>query len=162
MAQDVMYPEKGSMCIEKKVQINQALTASENWNDMLAAIRHQIAFLQSTCLHTMWTFLNPALLFHYPEHHFPHDPEFSHDCTWRNEQTPDSTLLWKNSLASPGSAGCDLDGSVSLRNFLSHRNLTPSYPRLFFHRFSFIKLLFWRRTSDKNLHLGCTKLAEPV
>ena len=32
---------------------------------------------------------------------------------------------------------------------LSHRNLTPLYPRLFFHRFSFIKLLFWRRTFDK-------------
>ena len=26
----------------------------------------------------------------------------------------------------------------------------------------FYKLLFWRRAYDKNLHLGCTKLAEPV
>ena len=36
----------------------------------------------------------------------------------------------------------------------SHRNFTPSSPRLFFRRFRCVKLLFWRRASDKYLQLG--------
>ena len=124
---------------------------------MLATIRHQIASLQPKGLHTIWTFLNPALLFHHPEHLCsPSSRIFTWLCLRAGANS------WQRFIVKEQSGKswfCRL-WSGYLR--VSHRNLTPSYTRLFFHRFSFIKLLFWRRASDKNLYLGCTKLAEPV